>query len=669
MKSKIFLIMTLVCAMAFCEKGLYSWDFVDCSLKDILFAVSMDTGISISADDTVNGRGTFRFAGKDFETAFDAFLNSERLFVEKKEDLWTVSKIKITKAEGLVSVEAFDLSAGQIVEKISGAFSNVVTFDSLPGGTFSVHFKNMSEKELLENLVKRFNGYELTDEGKRFHIGKVSGSGNGTVNGTGFVQVKALENGGFLIDAKDCRAIEVLNKLFDCVQLKEKKEFCFLGGTDAKVLRCSFREDSFDKTLEVFCSQNGLESFFVDGVYYVLSEGNSGNKVLSGSRKWEKIKLDFVKAEKFCSVLNRRLGKTEVIMLGDEYSFLAYLSEKEMEVLEELKKDVDFRTENFLVELKYIKPEELKKRMAGSGNKEKIWIAEDNSLVYFTGTEKGFEDFKKELEIIDRPVQRISYDLLILEFDESEEEIFGGNLSIKNLSSGDRNSLGVTLGNVLGLNFNVISTFGIDFAGKLDASIEKNKTRVFADTTLWGVSGKQISFKNTSTYRYRDNNLDPETGKPVYSGVTKEIISGLRLEVMGFISGDGMITSTVTASVTRQGNDTSSSTGNPPPTTEKVITTEVCGKSGEPVVLSGLIENQESESKSHTPLLCKIPILGNLFKSKEKTVQKTQMVIYLIPRLQNYGESFEKAAQPEKEWALEKCNELVEIEMERKENE
>ena len=103
-----------------------------------------------------------------------------------------------------------------------------------------------------------------------------------------------------------------------------------------------------------------------------------------------------------------------------------------------------------------------------------------------------------------------------------------------------------------------------------------------------------------------------------------------------------MITSTVTASVTRQGIDTSASTGNPPPTSEKLVTTEVCGKSGEPIVISGLIQNSTSQGNSGIPLISKLPLLGMLFKHSEKTTEKTQMVIYLVPHIETYSEETDK---------------------------
>ncbi|MBQ5432045.1 MAG: hypothetical protein IIU30_01165, partial [Treponema sp.] len=83
--------------------------------------------------------------------------------------------------------------------------------------------------------------------------------------------------------------------------------------------------------------------------------------------------------------------------------------------------------------------------------------------------------------------------------------------------------------------------------------------------------------------------------------------------------------------VSRQGADLSSKTGNPPPTSEKTITTEVLGKSGEPVILSGLLQNEDSLVEERTPLLSKIPVIGWLFKSHKRTKENTELVIYLVP--------------------------------------
>lgn len=148
-----FLLWCFVSFYVVAEVKYYSWDFSDCDVKDILFAVSIDTGISIVGDDTVYGKGSFKFAGTDFEIAFDSFLNENRLFVTRGEKVWTVSKICVRKENGLFGLDAYDLLPNQIVEKVSACVDSVLTFESLPNFKMSVHFKELDERSLMESLA------------------------------------------------------------------------------------------------------------------------------------------------------------------------------------------------------------------------------------------------------------------------------------------------------------------------------------------------------------------------------------------------------------------------------------------------------------------------------------------------------------------------------------
>ena len=59
--------------------------------------------------------------------------------------------------------------------------------------------------------------------------------------------------------------------------------------------------------------------------------------------------------------------------------------------------------------------------------------------------------------------------------------------------------------------------------------------------------------------------------------------------------------------------------------------TVIRAKSGEIVVIGGLMQTIISESESKTPLLGDIPILGNLFKNKRNSEIKKELVILIKP--------------------------------------
>lgn len=52
-------------------------------------------------------------------------------------------------------------------------------------------------------------------------------------------------------------------------------------------------------------------------------------------------------------------------------------------------------------------------------------------------------------------------------------------------------------------------------------------------------------------------------------------------------------------------------------------------------LLSGDFQNDVADSVVGVPLLKDIPILGWLFKSKQKSIEKTELLVFLTPRIMN----------------------------------
>jgi type IV pilus assembly protein PilQ len=65
----------------------------------------------------------------------------------------------------------------------------------------------------------------------------------------------------------------------------------------------------------------------------------------------------------------------------------------------------------------------------------------------------------------------------------------------------------------------------------------------------------------------------------------------------------------------------------------KHVRTQVLVENGGTVVIGGIFEQNEREDITKVPLLGDIPYLGNLFKTKTKTSAKTEMLIFLTPKV------------------------------------
>ncbi len=68
-----------------------------------------------------------------------------------------------------------------------------------------------------------------------------------------------------------------------------------------------------------------------------------------------------------------------------------------------------------------------------------------------------------------------------------------------------------------------------------------------------------------------------------------------------------------------------------PNTSERFITTTVMAKNGQTLVLGGLLQNQVNNVRQKVPVLGDIPIFGALFRSDQRTMNKTNLMIFMRP--------------------------------------
>jgi type IV pilus assembly protein PilQ len=78
-----------------------------------------------------------------------------------------------------------------------------------------------------------------------------------------------------------------------------------------------------------------------------------------------------------------------------------------------------------------------------------------------------------------------------------------------------------------------------------------------------------------------------------------------------------------------QGVDTSAG----PAINVKRVLTQVRVKNGETAVLGGIFEQTQRNDTNKVPLLGDVPVLGALFRNNSKTDEKTEMLIFLTPRI------------------------------------
>lgn len=668
--------------------------------EDILYTLAEMEDKTLNLDETVAGSTSFNFNDADFDTALERFADVNGLFIEKKDNVYNVSKIKVVPREN----SRFDVSAEEVnitafIRKLSRETNVSIMSDSLPNVTVTVRMNNAEIRDIIDTILYKTPGYQYEEMRGGYYIYRMSGSSQ-RINNDSY---KITESDGlYTVEIQRSASQALINALFK----KANKEYILLVRPTMTLENMKYENRTFNEVLKIIFTALNLDFKIKDDVYYIFEVQK--RDILKQLKDTKTIRLENITVDKLISILPAELSASS-LMKTDKFTNTIYLtgSETEIEPIENfiissdvpylsgswkrfdlknttadvviplIPKDylysdcisisgsnafitlttadnenklksfidsVDNKDKTYAIKLNYIKSDDLIKNLPPSVKKENVYTTNDLGMVFFTGTDSGYNDFIKELAHLDKPSRQIRYQILVLQRQKTDSYNWGSgfNLNSASKSDGGTYSFASTLSNIFNINFDIIAKFGMQFAGSLNAEISNGLSHVLADTTLNGLSGEKVKFSNTSTYRYRDVVIEGTTSR--YTTTTREITSGLTLDIDGWVSGDDMITVNVNAGVSKQsasGSSSSSTTDqtNPPSTTQKSVSTTVRTKSGEPVIIGGLLQSEEDSSESRTPGLGAIPVVGNLFKTSKANIVDTEFVIYLVPFAEKYETS------------------------------
>ena len=110
--------------------------------------------------------------------------------------------------------------------------------------------------------------------------------------------------------------------------------------------------------------------------------------------------------------------------------------------------------------------------------------------------------------------------------------------------------------------------------------------------------------------------------------------TGVMLGVTPSVSAGDLVTLDIDQIVTDLGADsTSSATAGFPTFLQRQINSKVAVRSGETLVLGGLIQDSVNNTRSGVPLLSDIPVVGALFGTRDNRASRTELLVVLTPRV------------------------------------
>jgi type IV pilus assembly protein PilQ len=196
---------------------------------------------------------------------------------------------------------------------------------------------------------------------------------------------------------------------------------------------------------------------------------------------------------------------------------------------------------------------------------------------------------------------------------------FGGLAAVPPPTTG----VGVIPGGTAGISFGSIFGTNVNLDVRLNAAASAGLIKI--------VSTPKVATLNNKTAKITQGQQVPYTSSTSDKVETKFIEAALALEVTPHINANGTISMKIDAKNDSVGQVPAGSTA--PSINKKQATTEMLLRDGETTVIGGIYVDSDNDSEDGVPYLMDIPFLGKLFKSSQKTKLKTELLIFITPRI------------------------------------
>jgi len=439
----------------------------------------------------------------------------------------------------------------------------------------------------------------------------------------------------------------------------EKKEY------SGERLTLNFQDIDVRSVLQLLADTSGQN--------IVVSDSVTGNLTLRLQNvPWDQA-LDIVLRTKG---LDKR-RQDNVIIIGPTEE-LAAREKSELAARKDLQELAPVRTE--FLQVNYAKVADLQKLIRASNNprdsmlsaRGSLSIDERTNTLLVQDTADRLTDIRRLVQTLDVPIKQVLIEARIVVVSDTFERDLGARFGVTSATKNGSNGLLAITGTGTGaatmtssaatnlqttgtvypvtapplLNryqvnlpaANTSGSIGISLLGgsylvdlELSAAQNEGKGEVISSPRVITANQKQATIMQGVEIPYQESASSGATTTQFKNAV-------LSLKVTPLITPDNRVVMDIDVSDDSVGQLVQSATGGSVPSIDtRQIVTQVLVNDGQTVVLGGILETTKTKSVDKVPYLGDIPVLGNLFKSTTNINNKTELLIFITPKILREG--------------------------------
>jgi MSHA type pilus biogenesis protein MshL len=455
------------------------------------------------------------------------------------------------------------------------------------------------------------------------------------------IRVTRLD-GPIMLDVLDVKNMDILDML---KLISQKSGLNIIAGQNVKGKVTVFLKDiEAREALRIIVESYGWSYARNNGIIQVMTDKEYETKYgyRFGQPLETRIKqLSHAKAAEVAAVLGQMKSPSGKVIIDQNSGILILTDETEkLDAMDAVTRRLDFPVASRVFVLSYAKAQDISPKVSEllTPSIGTVHFDERSNRIMVSDTAPKIDEIQKFITAFDHKNREVLIEAKIVQITLSDEHKLGVDwqgvvANYHNLTlSGDFDVLG---GSDKRGQLSIGTLAADGYTALVEALETVGETNILSSPRIMAVNNQEARILVGSTEPYvTSTTTTPSSGPTTTAESVNFIDVGVKLYVTPTIHEDDFITMKIRPEVSSVTSNLTTSNNNTIPIVEtSEAETVVNVKDGVSVIIGGLIKEEAINTTKKVPLLGNIPILGMAFRSTNNSKSKTEIVIFLTPRI------------------------------------